>query len=78
MKACYREMVKDLVVMVNGTHGAAEFRCIGDYILTDGDLPEATGQHYEIFASAFFVVKGGKIKRVTSYYNLKGWIEVIS
>ncbi len=78
MDKCYREQVRDLVVMVNGSHGCVEFMCDGKYIATDGNLPEATGQTYSIPAVALFEVGGGKIRRVTSYYNLQGWLKAIS
>lgn len=78
MDECYREQVRDLVVMTNGNHGTVEFVCQGSYIKTDGPLPEAKGQTYSIPAAAIFEVGDGKIKRVTSYYNLAGWIKAIS
>jgi steroid delta-isomerase-like uncharacterized protein len=77
MDECYREQIKDLVVMVNGERGAVEFLCEGEYLKTDGNLPEATGQRYAIPA-AFFEVRDGRIARVTSYYNLRTWIAAIS
>lgn len=78
MDECYREQITDLCVMANGSRGAAEFTCSGTYLKTDGSLPEAKGQTYSIPAAAFFEVAGGKIVRVTSYYNLTGWIAAIS
>jgi len=74
----YQEEIRDLVVMVNGDRGAAEFTVVGSYVKTDEGLPEATGQRYEIPAAAFFAVRDGKITRVTSYYNLRNWIEAVS
>ncbi len=78
MDECYREQISDLSVMTVGDRGAAEFTCSGEYLKTDGSLPEAKGQKYAIPAAAFFECANGKITRVTSYYNLKGWIEAIS
>ena len=78
MDECYQEKIVDLVVMTSGERGAAEFAVEGRYIKTDGPLPTATGQRYFIPAAALFTVQNGKISRVTSYYNLKGWIAVIS
>ncbi len=78
MDECYREQITDLCVMVNGNRGAAEFTCSGIYLKTDGSLPEAKSQTYSIPAAAFFEVADGKIVRVTSYYNLAGWIAAIS
>lgn len=78
MDRCYREEILELCVMVSSDRGAAEFLCAGTYLQTDGSLPEAKGQRYAIPAAAFFEVKDGKITRVTSYYNLQGWLKAIS
>lgn len=78
MDESYRERIEDLVVMTNGERGAAEFTCSGIYLKTDGSHPEAKGQNYSIPAAAFFAVRGGKITRITSYYNLKGWLAAIA
>lgn len=78
MDECYREQITDLCVMANENRAAAEFTCSGKYLKTDGNLPRAQGQNYTIPAAAFFEVEQGKITRVTSYYNLKGWIAAIS
>lgn len=77
MDQCYREEIKDLVVMTATDRGAAEFTVDGTYLKKDGPLPEATGQAYSIPAAAFFTIQGGKITRITSYYNLKGWLQAI-
>jgi hypothetical protein len=78
MDACYREQIRDMVFMTGGNRGTVEFVVDGEYIGTDSGLPEATGQKYSIPAAAIFEVSGGKITRVTSYYNLRGWIAAIS
>jgi steroid delta-isomerase-like uncharacterized protein len=78
MDTCYREQIRDLVVMGNGSRGAAEFIVDGEYLVTDGGLPEATGQRYSIRAAIFAEERDGLIGRMTSYYNLKGWIAAIS
>ncbi len=78
MDSCYREQIRDLVVLGNGTRGAAEFIVDGEYIATDAGLPGATGQRYSIRAGIFAEEREGKIGRMTSYYNLKGWIAAIS
>ena len=57
---------------------AAEFIVSGTYKQTDAGLPEARGQTYRLPAGAFFEVAGGKIRRVTTYYNLKDWIAQVS
>jgi steroid delta-isomerase-like uncharacterized protein len=73
----YREQIVELVIMTNGSRGAAEFIVDGEYVGTDEGLPEASGQRYSISAAAFFEVDGGLITRVTSYYNLRGWIAAV-
>ncbi len=78
MDQCYREQILDLVIMTNGERGAVEFTCSGEYLKTDGNLPPANGQRYAIQAAAIFEVRNNKICRVTSHYNLKGWIKAIS
>jgi len=78
MDSRYREQITDLCVMVNGSRGAAEFICSGEYLATDAGLPEATGQSYSIPAAAFFETMDAKIVRVTSYYNLRQWIAAVS
>lgn len=76
MDRCYREQVRDLVVMTSpdGRHAAAEFTVEGTYIASDAGLPEARGQTYSLPVGAFFEVADGRIKRVTNYYNLRDWI----
>jgi steroid delta-isomerase-like uncharacterized protein len=80
MDTCYREQLKDIVVMAsaNGTRAAAEFIVHGEYLSTDEGLPPARGQRYMLPAGAFFSLREGKITRVTTYYNLKDWIRQVS
>lgn len=79
MSATYKEVLKDLVIMANepGTRGAAEFVVHGQYLKTDPGLPEAHGQKYILPAGGFFMLKDGKITRVTTYYNLNDWIKQV-
>lgn len=76
MDDCYRERLADIVIMGNpeSTRFAAEFVVHGEYLKTDSDLPPAAGQRYVLPAGAFLEVKGGKISRVTTYYNLQDWL----
>lgn len=76
MDGCYRERVRDLVVMTSPDerHAAAEFKVDGSYLVTDPGLPEAQGQAYSLPVGAFFEVEDGRITRVTNYYNLKDWV----
>jgi steroid delta-isomerase-like uncharacterized protein len=78
MDECYREQIVELVIMVNGNRGSAEFIVNGEYVGSDEGLPPATGQRYSIPAAAFFEEKEGRLSRVTSYYNLNEWIRAVS
>jgi steroid delta-isomerase-like uncharacterized protein len=80
MGVSYRETLKDIVIFVNddGTRGAAEFIVHGEYLKTDPGLPAARGQKYVLPAGSFFELRGGKIKRVTTFYNLQDWIRQVS
>lgn len=79
MDGAYEEQLVDLVFSQNedGTRGAAEFVVLGKYVRTDAGLPEATGQTYRLPCGAFFDVQGGKIARVTNYYNLEDWLRQV-
>lgn len=80
MNHSYKEIIKDLVIMVNedGTRAAAEFMVVGNYIATDQGLPEAKGQQYQLPCGAFFTIKDGKIARITNYYNLQNWLKQVA
>ncbi|WP_408590313.1 ketosteroid isomerase-related protein [Novosphingobium sp.] len=75
MERCYKERLEDIVLMVNadGSRAAAEFVVHGAYLATDEGLPEAAGQTYVLPAGAFIGIEGGKIARLTMYYNLADW-----
>lgn len=79
MNRCYKEIAKDILIMVNdeGTRAAAEFIIEGSYIATDSPLPDAKGQQYALRCGAFFEIKNDKIMRVTNYYNLNEWLKQI-
>lgn len=79
MNHCYKETVKDLIIMISedGTRASAEFIIEGTYLATDKGLPEAKGQQYKLPVGAFFTVKNGKITRVTNYYNLNDWLQQV-
>ena len=80
MSRCYREELTDMVIFetMGGTRGAAEYVVNGTYLATDDGLPEAKGQSYRLPAGSFFTLKGGKIARVTTYYNLADWVAQVS
>ena len=79
MDSHYREQATGLVVMENGdgSRAAAEFVIHGEYLRQDSELPEASGQRYELPVGAFFEVRNGRIARVSNYYNLADWIRQI-
>jgi steroid delta-isomerase-like uncharacterized protein len=79
MNECYKEDIADLVVFDsgNGKNFAAEFTVHGTYLKTDGSLPPAHNQKYTIRAGSFFEVKDNRVLRVTTYYNLPHWIELV-
>jgi steroid delta-isomerase-like uncharacterized protein len=76
MDRCYREQVTELVVMAaaDGSRAAAEFFILGSYLQADDGLPPANGQSYRLRVGAFFEIRGGRIARVTNYYNLEDWL----
>jgi steroid delta-isomerase-like uncharacterized protein len=80
MDAAYEERLDDIVVMADasGTRAAAEFVVVGRYLRTEPGLPEARGQAYRLPAGAFLGIAGGRITRVTTYYNLPDWIRQVS
>jgi len=80
MGVSYREELRDIVVFANedGSRGAAEFAVHGTYLQTDPGLPTANGQTYILPAGAFFDLRGGKIARITTFYNLNDWVAQVS
>lgn len=79
MNECYKEELKDMTVFSSDTSNrvAAEYDVHGTYLKTDGSLPEAKKQNYIIRAGSFFEIQDNKIKRITTYYNLPKWIEMV-
>ncbi|WP_408904356.1 ketosteroid isomerase-related protein [Neoroseomonas soli] len=79
MDRCYRERLVDIVVMMEtgGSRAAAEFVVEGEYLATDEGLPPATGQRYRLPAGAFYEIRGGRIARVTMFYNLQDWVRQV-
>lgn len=80
MNRSYAEQISGVSVTVNsdGSRAAAEYIVSGTYRQTDAGLPEARGQQYSIAGGAFFEVQHGKISRVTNYYNLQRWLQLIT
>ncbi len=79
MNECYKENLTDIIVMDagNGINFSAEFMVHGTYLKTDGSLPPARNQTYSIRAGSFFEVRNNKVTRVSTYYNLPLWIELV-
>lgn len=79
MARAYRETLSDIVVMASddGTRAAAEYVVHGAYLATDEGLPEARGQTYVLPGGAFFTIDGGRIARVTNYYDLEAWLRQV-
>lgn len=80
MGVSYREQLHDIEIFINddGSRGAAEFVVHGEYLKTDPGLPQAHGQRYILPAGAFFDLRGDKISRITTFYNLSDWIAQVS
>ncbi len=80
MGVSYREQLTDMVIFANdqGDRAAAEFVVNGEYLKTDPGLPEAKGQRYVLPGGGFFDVRGGRIARVTTFYNLNDWTRQVS
>lgn len=76
MDKSYSEQLRDIVVLSNadGSRAGAEYVVHGTYKVGDEGLPPAHGQTYVLPGGAFFEIRGGKIARVTNYYNLEDWI----
>jgi len=80
MNLCYEEQIVDLMILTNedGSRAACEFTVLGKYRKSDEGLPPAKGQPYRLGAGAFFVIRDGKIARVTNYYNLEDWLKQVN
>lgn len=80
MNAHYKENIVDISFTTNdaGDRAAVEFTVLGEYLSTDEGLPEAAGQTYRLPAGAFFVIRDGKVARITNYYNLEDWIAQVA
>src|SRR5688572_12880145 len=80
MAVSYREQLCDIVVMAtpDGYRAAAEYVVHGTYLATDEGLPAARSQRYVLPGGAFFAIRGGRIARVSNYYNLQEWLDQVS
>ena len=79
MNASYREQIVDIVIMSEpgGLRAAAEYLVLGSYLQTDESLPAAHGQTYRLPGGAFFELRGGKVARVSNFYNLQDWLRQV-
>ncbi|MFT7059771.1 MAG: steroid delta-isomerase-like uncharacterized protein [Pseudorhodobacter sp.] len=80
MGVSYRENLRDITIFTSDDPNriAAEFTVHGTYLQTDPGLPEASGQTYVLPAGSFFDISDGLIARVTTFYNLKDWLDQVS
>lgn len=80
MDECYEENLTDIVFLNEASDKriAAEFIVNGKYKKGEKGLPEAKGQNYTLPAAAFLEVAEGRITRITTYYNLPLWIQLVS
>jgi steroid delta-isomerase-like uncharacterized protein len=80
MDECYEEHLTDMIFFTESSNQrvATEFTVNGIYKKADDDLPPAHNQSYVLPAAAFLALKEGKISRVTTYYNLTLWLELVS
>jgi steroid delta-isomerase-like uncharacterized protein len=80
MARCYLEVLTDVRILVSGdgAHAAAEYMISGQYLSSDDGMPPARGQRYRLRGGAFFDIAGGRIVRVSHYYNLTDWIGQVS
>lgn len=79
MDRSYSEQIVDISITTNedGSRAAVEFVVLGTYKNTDEGLPPATGQQYRLPAGAFFEIRGGKVARISNYYNLQDWLRQV-
>lgn len=80
MDDSYEENLTNMVFFSepSGNRVAVEFVVNGIYKKGEEGLPEAKNQTYVLPAAAFLEVKEGKVTRVTTYYNLPLWIDLVS
>lgn len=78
METAYRERLVDVALFAGpGGRVAAEFTVEGEYLKADPGFPAASGQRYRLPAGAFLDTAGGRITRVTTYYNLQDWLRQV-
>lgn len=80
MDESYEETLTDMVFFSepDNRRVAVEFTVNGIYKKGEDGFPEARGQKYVLPAAAFLEFKAGRIFRITTYYNLTHWIQLVS
>jgi steroid delta-isomerase-like uncharacterized protein len=78
MDQCYRERVRDLVVMTSPDVAVPRPSSRSRALTWRPTRPaRAQGQAYSLPVGAFFEVADGRITRVTNYYNVKDWVSQV-
>lgn len=80
MEYCYHEQLVDIRILcsADGTHAAAEYTVIGEYVADDIGMPPARNQRYRMPGAAFFALREGRICRVSDHYNLQEWFSQVA
>ena len=80
MDTSYEETLNEMVFLGEPSNSrvAVEFMVNGIYKKADEGFPPAHNQKYVLPAGAFLEIKAGKICRITTYYNLPLWIDLVS
>lgn len=75
----YDETIEELVLFSSSEPNrvAAEFIVQGRYKQAEPGFPAAREQGYRISVGAFFQVQDGLIERITNYYNVTAWREMV-
>lgn len=76
----YREILYDNQIFNNeaGTRATAEFPVHGQFLKTDSGLPVAKCPSYVLPSGAFFRLRGDRISRIATFYNLNGWTRQVA
>ena len=76
----FDEVVSNIEFMVNVDESkiASEYLVKGRYYKTKEGLFAANNQPYDIVCVAIFTIKNNKIARITRYYNVKKWLEIVN
>lgn len=80
MDESYDENLTEMIFFIEPSNQriATEFIVNGIYKKAEDGLPMAYNQKYVLPAAAFLELKDGKIARITTYYNLTLWLELVS